>query len=72
MATMPTDDVEDMRRKRMCRSDYITDQFHNAVSSLKLDSYSGCKKFLAIVETNCFFLQPSILSLLNPLCIILP
>jgi hypothetical protein len=29
------------------------------------------KKFPAIVETNCFFLQPLILSLLNPLCSIL-
>jgi len=35
MATMLADDGGDRRRKRIWRSDYITDQFHNAVSSLK-------------------------------------
>jgi len=35
MANMLTDDGGGRRRKRMWRPDYITDQFHNAVSSLK-------------------------------------
>ena len=35
MATMLTDDGGGRRRKRMWRSDYIIDQFHNAVSCLK-------------------------------------
>ena len=30
------------------------------------------KKFRAFVEPNCILLQPPILSLLNPLCLILP
>jgi hypothetical protein len=35
MATILADDGGCRRRKRMWRSDYITDEFHNAVSSLK-------------------------------------
>jgi hypothetical protein len=35
MATMLADDGGGRRRKRMRRSDYITDQFHNSASSLK-------------------------------------
>jgi len=35
MAIMLTDNGGGRRRKRMWRSDYITDQFHNAVSLLK-------------------------------------
>jgi hypothetical protein len=35
MAKMLTDDGGDRRRKRMWSSDYITDQFNYAVSSLK-------------------------------------
>jgi hypothetical protein len=41
MATMLADDVGGRRRKRMWRSDYFTDQFHNAVSSLTT-SYLLC------------------------------
>jgi len=36
MATMLTDVGGGRTRKTMWRSDYITDQFHNAVSSLKV------------------------------------
>jgi hypothetical protein len=61
MAMMSTDDGGSRRRKRMWRSDYITDLIVTAV----------VKKFPGIVETNCFFLQPPVLSLLNALCIIL-
>ncbi len=39
MAMMLADDGGDRSRKRMWRSDYITDQFHSTVSSLKLGSY---------------------------------
>ena len=35
MAMMLADDGGGRRRKRMWRSDYITDQFHSTVSSLK-------------------------------------
>jgi len=35
MAMMLADDSGGKRRKRMWRSDYIIDQFHNAVSYLK-------------------------------------
>jgi len=35
MAMMLADDDGDRRRKRLWRSDYITDLFHNVVSSLK-------------------------------------
>ena len=35
MAIMQADDGLGRWRKRMWRSDYVTDQFHNAVSSLK-------------------------------------
>jgi len=35
MAIILNDDGGGRRRKRMWRSDYITDQFHNAGSSLK-------------------------------------
>jgi hypothetical protein len=35
MTTMLADDHGGRRRKRMWRSDYITDYVHNAVSSLK-------------------------------------
>jgi len=35
MAKMLADDGGGRRRKRMWRSDYITDHFHNAVSFLK-------------------------------------
>jgi len=35
MAIMLTDNGGGRRRKRMWRSDYITDQIHNAAPSLK-------------------------------------
>jgi hypothetical protein len=35
MAMMLADDSGGRRRKRMWRSDYITEQFHYAASSLK-------------------------------------
>ena len=41
---MLADDGGGKRRKRIWRSDYITDHFHNAVSSLKLDIYCAGQK----------------------------
>jgi hypothetical protein len=73
MSMILTDGGGGRRRKGVWRSDDITDLLKCSVFIERNLIVSVLIKNLpAFVDSNCLLMQPTILMLLNPLCLILP